>query len=79
MTGYYIIQLNRKKLPPIYVTVDATDPFCSVVKNKGNATKFETRGVANVVSDYFHYNYWDQFERTHKIYYRETIFVKARK
>ncbi len=79
MSGYYIIQLNREKLPPIYVSVDSLDPFCRVISSRGSATRFETHGVASVVSDYFWANYWDKFKRTHKILTRETIYVKARR
>lgn len=85
MAGYFIIQLKtetlsgkKKKMGYKYVVVDSQRPTMRVVNSKSSATRFQTHGIASLVSDHFWEHCWERFKEQYNLDTREVIFVKSR-
>lgn len=79
---YFVVQLNtdtgKRKQGKLFLSVNRGDGTISVVKSKTAATPIPTRGLAQVVSDYFWEHNWEHNKEKFNLQSREVVYVKAR-
>lgn len=82
--SYWIVELKtevrgKKKSPPLYISVDRGSGSMRLVKTRQGATKFETEGLARLVSEHFWETAWATHEKLYNLWSREAIFCKSPK
>lgn len=73
---YYLVKLHTTG-KPVYLRVDKMTLRTSV-GSRVSATRFQTRGVAQAVSEYFWMAHWDRLKGTLGLESRETVLVKKK-
>lgn len=82
MAGYYVVQINtqiKKKKGRVFLRVDTDRGMIRFVNSKSAATKLETRGVADLISDHFWQHYWERYKDERGLESRSVEFVKSKK
>lgn len=73
----FVVKINTET-GPLYLRVDRTGAHIAC-RGRTQATEFETRGIAEVVSNYFWEQYWDRGREYLKLESREVVMIEKRK